>query len=47
MTNFLKETRDTIIVGVGLFLFLFAVSATLTMPVIIMSIATAYLDGNL
>lgn len=47
MTNFLKEIRDTIIVGVSLFLFLFAVSAILTIPVIVMSIATAYLDGSL
>ena len=47
MTNFLKETRDTIIIGFGIFCFLFAVSATLAIPVIIMSIATAYLDGNL
>ena len=45
--NFLKETIDTIIVGFGIFLFLFAVSIILTMPVIVMSIATAYLDGNL
>tara|TARA_B000000557_G_C20754823_1_gene434672 strand:- start:743 stop:886 length:144 start_codon:yes stop_codon:yes gene_type:complete len=47
MIDFLKDVKESFVMGFCLFWMIFGISVILTTPVAIMFVAALYLDGNL
>jgi len=47
MISFLKDVKESFVMGFCMFWILFGISVILTTPIAIMMVAALYLDGNL